>query len=203
MRRTVLGVSSVVFAAVCALPNAASAQEVEIKGFAANGSGCPLDSVASLISGPPGELPNTLTLLFSEFIAQQGPSINASERRKNCSVAINLEVPQGFSFSLIEAEYKGFADLPSGVSGVQRTTYSFPFSNRAAFQTVLNGPFTDDYLRTDELGAAVFSPCRATVPLNLESQVFLRGNAKPQAMMTLDRNTTRVTQVYHFQWKRC
>jgi hypothetical protein len=205
MRKITLGISSVVFAAVSALlSNAASAQQVSIAGFVSGGSGCPGDTVRGLLtSSLPGTLPDTLTLLFDAYIAEQGPGIASIERRKNCNITIDLAVPQGFSFSLVEAEYRGFADLPTGVKGVQSTTYSFPFSNSATFQTVLNGPLTANYKRNDELGAAVFSPCKQSVPLTLATQAFLSGDRTKSALITLDQTTTRVTHIYSFQWRRC
>lgn len=205
MRKITLGVSGVVFAAVSALAsNAALAQQVSIVGFASGGSGCPGNTVAGLLtSSLPGTLPDTLTLLFDAYIAEQGPGISAIDRRKNCNITIDLAVPQGFSFSLVEAEYRGFADLAAGVKGVQTTTYSFPFSNSATFGTVLDGPLTGNYKRNDELGAAVFSPCKQSVPLTLATQAFLSGDRTKSALLTVDQATTRVTQKYSFQWRKC
>jgi len=206
MKNFTLGVSSVVFAAVSALlSNAALAQEVTIGGFITKGTGCPSGTVEGLLTGDPESLPNTLTLLFSQYIAEQGPGIPIGSRRKNCDITVNLNVPPGFSFTLVEAEYKGFADLAAGVTGTQRTSYSFPFNpnNKAVFETVLNGEFTDDYQRNDEVVGAIWSPCGETVPLNLATQVFLSGDRTAPGLMTLDRSSTRVTHIYNFQWRSC
>ena len=185
------------------MSNAALAQQVQITGFAHGGSGCPQGTVGSLISGPPGGLPNTLTLLFDAFEASQGSGVAARLRQVNCNIAINLLVPQGFSFSLFEAEYRGYADLPSGLRGVQTTTYAFQFSNSATFETEIRGPYEDEYERTDEVGTAVFSPCGGSVPLNLRTSVALRGNRTSNASMNVEQITNRVTQLYNFRWRRC
>jgi hypothetical protein len=201
MRKIILGTSSVVFAVVSALlANSALAQQVQINGFISGGSGCPRGtSVSGRISATkPGALPDTLILSFAPFRAVQGPGIASIERRKNCNITIDLAVPQGFSFSLVDAEYQGFANLPRGVKGVQSTTYSFPFSNSATFATVLNGPFRSNYKRTDDVGAAVFSPCSRSVPLSIATQVFLSGDRTKSASISV-----KAPQRYGIQWRRC
>jgi len=203
MRKFTLGVSSVVFAAVSALlANAALAQQVQIKGFIANGSGCPPGtSVNGQISATkPGALPDTLILSFAPYRAEQGPGISLANRRKNCDITLNLNVPPGFSFTLVDAEYKGFANLPRGVTGVQRTSYSFPFNpnSKATFETVLNGPFRSNYQRTDDVLVAGWSPCRETVPLNLATQVFISGDRTKSASISV-----KAPQRYGIQWRRC
>lgn len=206
MRKFFLGVSSIVFAAVSTLSNTALAQttdQAKITGFAYGGSGCAQGTVGNLISASPEGLPDTLTLLFDAYEALQGAGVSSSERQKSCNIAINIDVPQGFSFSLLQAEYKGYADLPVGVRGIQRTTYEFPFSNRGTFETELKGPYEEDYRRTDEVGTAVWSPCGGSVPLNLQTSVALRGDRKPNASMNVERFTGKLTQLYNFQWRQC
>lgn len=205
MRKFFLGVSSVVFAAVSTLPNTALAQEVSIIGLINNGSGCPQGTVSVQISATKtGGLPDTLILSFPPFRAVQGSNVLPRDRRKNCSVAINLRIPQGYSFSLFRAQYAGAANLPQNVSGVRRLTYSFPFSGSATFQTVLNGPFQSNYQRTNTLrpSALAWSPSGGTVALNLESQVFLRGDRTPNAAISVKQITGGVTERYGIQWRK-
>jgi hypothetical protein len=210
MRKFFLGVSSVVFAAVSVLSNTALAQtvnQVQVTGFTYGGSGCPQGtSVSGQISATnPGGRADLLILSFDSFRASQGKNISPSERQKSCNIAINLRIPQGYSFSLYRAQYAGYADLPVGMRGVHKITYSFPFSNTATFQTVLNGLYQSNYQRTDTLqsSALVWSPCSQLVPLNLRTSVALRGDRTPNASISVKQITGKVTQRYGIQWRKC
>lgn len=142
MKKKFLGVSSVVFAAVSVLSNTALAQtinQVQVTGFTYGGSGCPQGtSVSGQISATNPGGTDLLILSFDSFRASQGKNISPSERQKSCNIAINLRIPQGYSFSLSRAQYAGYANLAAGMRGVHKITYSFPFSNTATFPTVLN-----------------------------------------------------------------
>lgn len=206
MKAILLGVSSVVVA-VSSLPITASAEEiVKISDFAYGGEGCPQGSLGALLSGPREGFPNTLTLLFDEYEAVQGPGTTARDRQKNCNIVINFQVPEGFTFSLNKAEYRGEADLPNkNVRGEQRTSYSFPFSKVGQFKTVIYGPYSGDYDRTDVIPAPILAPCGgARVPLTLRTMTGLYGNDRTTgASMSLSQITNQVEQIYSFQWKRC
>lgn len=209
MKKKFLGVSSVVFAAVSVLSNTALAQtinQVQVTGFTYGGSGCPQGtSVSGQISATNPGGTDLLILSFDSFRASQGKNISPSERQKSCNIAINLRIPQGYSFSISRAQYAGYADLPMGMRGVHKITYSFPFSNTATFQTVLNGLYQSNYQRTDTLesSALVWSPCSPLVPLNLRTSVALQGDRTPNASISVKQITGKVTQRYGIQWRKC
>lgn len=198
-------------AAVTVLPlfsHSASAQigKVSINSINAGGDGCPQGTYSGQITATkPGGLPDLLIIFFDEYEAAQGQGVAPTERQKNCNLAINIGVPQGYQFSLFQAQYDGYADLPSSVRGIQRTTYSFPFTNQATFATVINGPYQGAYQRFDNIGleSVVWSPCGAVAPLNLRTSVALQGSRTPSASMNLEQFTARVEQVYGVQWRQC
>lgn len=215
MKKTILlGVSSVVLG-VSALSNTALAQninQVRIENFAYGGEGCPQgSSVNPQISATrPGGLVDVLTLSLPEFTVAQGTNVSISERRKNCNVAINLRIPQGYSFSISRAQYAGAANIPLNVSGVHRLIYSFPFSDTATFETVLNGVFQSRYyFRTSTLqpSALVWSPCSQLAALNLRTSLALQGNPESNASLGIRQVTKTATQTvterYNIQWRRC
>ena len=171
------------------------------------GSGCsPADSSASLYDTNSDGLPDQFSIYFSTYVAQQGPGLTLAERRKNCNVGVQLHLPQGYQFSIANVRYIGYADLPAGVLGRQKSTYEFPFfSNSVTLQSVLPGPYTGGYERTDNLGisSVVWSPCGLNTPLNIRTQVALEGASLPRAALTTDQIDGRVRQVYGLVWRAC
>jgi hypothetical protein len=184
-------------------------QSVHITDLNFNGTGCRnggSDATGRLYDTNNDGLPDQFEVLFSTYIAEQGPDVSPAQRRKNCNMTVQLFLPQGFQFSIANVLYLGFADLPGGVSGTQRSEYEFiNLSNRVRLQTLINGPYTDNYRREDVLGVAsrVWSPCGTNAPLSIRSEVFLTGPRSLPASMTLDQVTGKVTQIYGLTWKRC
>lgn len=112
-----------------------SGHEVQITGIAFAGSGCPAGSVSGQLSS---DL-TTLTLLYSEFIAQAGPGIAPSQYRKNCQLNVKIRYPQGWQFSIFKADYRGYAQIPAGDTGTCKATYYFSGDSRQV--NSLHSPF--------------------------------------------------------------
>lgn len=177
---------------------------VTIRGIAYAGSGCPAGSVAENISNDA----KALTLLFDSYVAEVGPGVPFSEQRKNCQIAVDLQFPSGWSFSIIDVDYRGYASLEPGVIGTQKASYYFQGQSRTGnLQTNLYGPVTKDYHIRDTLGvdAQVWSPCGASRALNINSQVRVDNsrNTRARGVMTLDSVDAQITHVYGLQWRRC
>jgi hypothetical protein len=71
---------------------------------------------------------NTLTRSTDfnrDFTASVGSRSDATDSRKNCQINLKLTYDPGFSFSVYSADYAGWADLDSGVTGVVKSTYYF------------------------------------------------------------------------------
>lgn len=177
---------------------------VEIDSIVWAGSGCPAGSVSSNVSDDN----QAFTLLFDEYIAEIGPFVSKREKRKNCTINIDLSYPQGWSFSIFKVDYRGFASLDRGVKGTQKSTYYFQgSSNSISMQSNFYGPTDEDYVASDSLGlsALVWSPCGENRSLNINSQVRLdnRRNVNGSGIMTLDSIDGNIKQIYHIKWKRC
>jgi len=178
-----------------------------IQNLTFGGSGCSnSDSTATLFDTNNDTFPDVFSIIFDNFIAQQGAGIGISERRKNCNIVVQLHLPQGFQFSIAQVQYNGYADLPSGVQGQQESTYAFPLfdPHTVTLRTNISGPFVDNYQRTDVLGLAslVWSPCGVSAPMNIRTQVALTGKKDPAAM-TLDQILGKVSHKYKLQWREC
>jgi hypothetical protein len=60
-----------------------------------------------------------------QFTAKVGSKTDVVESRKNCQLNLKLEYESGFSFSVYQADYSGWADLDDGVTGNVKATYYF------------------------------------------------------------------------------
>ncbi len=176
-----------------------------VAGITYGGTGCPAGTVSTAFSTDR----KTFTMIFDRFVASSGTGVPVTEQRKNCQVNVNLRYPQGWSYSVVSVDYRGYAQLPAGVTATQKANYYFAGqTQQVASQTVLNGPYDNDYLSSDKIpiSALVWSPCGAISNGNVNAQVRLSGNAgalRNGAQITVDSIDGKVKQIYGFQWRRC
>lgn len=178
---------------------------VRIRSISWAGSGCPAGTVAANVAP---DL-TAFTLLFDSYVADLGPGLSLSRSRKNCQILVDLDFPQGWSYSVFSVDYRGFANLQRGVSGIQQSLYYFQGELRTGrLQTILNGPWVGDYQIRDVLGleALVWSPCGAQRALNINSSIRLEnrsGGSSAQGLLTTDSIDGTVKLIYGLQWRRC
>src|ERR1043165_583151 len=77
-----------------------------------NGSGCRPGTAAVAVS----EDNEAFTVTYSEFMAQVGVGAQPTDFRKNCQISLKVHVPQGFTYAIAQADYRGFAHLESGAN---------------------------------------------------------------------------------------
>ena len=177
---------------------------VTIEDVQYNGSGCPIGSVAENIS----EDKLAFTLAFSEYVAEAGPGIPISASRKNCQIIVSMKYPQGWSWSVVSFDYRGYAFLDRNIEGTQKVSYYFQGgSDDISLESTLDGPYDDDYHFRDEFDvlSLVWSPCGLERALNLNTQVRInnRRNRRGEGFMTLDSLDGAVVHRYGIQWRRC
>jgi len=184
-------------------PNSIYIQQVTV-----NGSGCPAGTVQANFT-PDYSM---LELTFSDFVAQTGPGTKPADWRKNCIVAVTLHIPAGFTFALIGADYRGYAQLDPGVTGKQQTTY-FIAGMQGANTMHTNVPADLDangnYSRNDEIPVSewVWAKCGIDSIANLNASVSL-DNSKSRnsyGLMTLDETDigSQILFQWHFAWQTC
>lgn len=180
-----------------------SGHEVTIAGISFAGSGCPAGSVAGQLSS---DL-TTITLLYDSFVAQAGANTKAADMRKNCQLNVKLQYPSGWQFSVFKADYRGYAALQKGDSGTCKATYYFSGDQKQVSSTLqLNGPFNDNYVKTDSFGveSTVWSPCGKEGMLNINSEVRITPiGTTHSALMTVDSQDLKFTQIHYLQWQSC
>src|SRR3569833_1122132 len=127
-----------------AAPAPVPSDDMAITVAAANGPGCPWGTADVTVS-PDNE---AFTVTYSQFTAQTGPEAKATDFRKNCQLALNVHVPQGYTFAIAGADYRGFAHLERGASGSESANYYFQGERQSTrIRHDFSGPADTDWLR--------------------------------------------------------
>lgn len=166
------------------------------------GNGCPANSAGAVLS-PDGQ---TLSILFDQFIAEAGGNTGKKVDRKSCSIAIPVHVPQGYSVSVFQVDYRGFVSVPRGASARMSAEYFFGGASGPIRSDTFSGPQSTDYLVSDELvgTAMVWSRCGEDVNLRVNARMTATTNSRfDQVLGTVDSADVTTGLVYHFSWRRC
>lgn len=166
------------------------------------GSGCPAGS-ASVTLSPDN---SALSIIFDDYMVEAGGPGGKRIARKNCSIAIPVHVPQGFSVSIIEADYRGYVSLPRRAQARFSTEYFFAGKRGPRYTKTFRGYTDEDYTVSDTLGvsALVWSACGADVNLRVNSSMLVRTNRyKDEALATVDTADFSSGIIYQLKWKRC
>jgi len=149
-------------------------------------------------------------LIFSEFIAAMGPSIAPTEKTKRCLINFNLEISQGWQFTIFQVDYRGYADLDIGTTGQHNTSYFFVDSastKRINAVQKFTAPFKSDFTSQHNIGltSPLWSNCATTSQtLTLDTSLALEGLSEKQAVLSLDSiDAEAVPQKFHLAWRRC
>ena len=190
------------FATQLALSSPA-AEEVGIEDITFAGTGCPQGSVAKLIS--PDR--KAFTVLFDNFIAEIGSGVAAEEHKKYCRVTLELDVPQGWSYTLHTVDHRGFTFLSEGVRAKHRRVHwiqEFPVK-RKYFRNELNGPFDEDYLFNEAVPLKIISfGCGKNKTLNIDIKIALDNQGTPsEGLTTVDSIDGKLTPKNGISWKPC
>jgi len=177
--------------------------QVYVQSITYGGTGCPQGSVGTSFSDDR----TTFTMIFDEFIASVGPGVPIAQSRKNCQINVNLHIPQGWSFSIASADYRGYIELPAGMSATQETIYYFQ-GEVAQVSAHCNfvGPVSKDYLVHDEipLNTVVWSACNVVRPVNANSQIRINpGKPGTSGQMTTDSIDGKIKHILGLQWRKC
>jgi hypothetical protein len=177
--------------------------QVYVKGLSHGGSGCPQGSVGSYIS----EDGKVFTLSFDAFTASQHRGSDPAEARKFCNITVELNIPQGWQFTLGQVDFRGYANIDAGVKGVVQSHYRFSGGGTAnrPFRTEFHGPVSTDYLKQDIIGiqSLVWSACGVSRALNIKADVRLEGNRSAAGLLTTDTIDGEFRHLYGLQWRRC
>ncbi|WP_255949285.1 DUF4360 domain-containing protein [Streptomyces odontomachi] len=178
-------------------------QRIEMSINTVNGSGCPAGTAAVAASAD-----NTaFTVTYSDYLAQAGGGTSATESRKNCQLSLNVSVPQGFTYAIASADYRGYAYLGSGASLVQKASYYFMGSSETSSSThQINGPLDDNWHTNDSTNYAdlVWAPCGVTRNFNINTELRVSaGSSGETSFATMDSTDGSVSTTYQLSWMEC
>ncbi|MFG2315506.1 DUF4360 domain-containing protein [Streptomyces tendae] len=179
--------------------------KIVIKVATVNGSGCPQGTAAVAVS----EDNTAFTVTYSDYLAQAGGGSAPTDFRKNCQLNLLVHVPQGFTYAVAGADYRGFAALQSGAKGTQRASYYFQGSPNTEYRThPFGGPYNDNWQATDSTDWAqlVWAPCGVQRNFNINTELRVStGTSDPDrvSFMTMDSTDGDISTVYHLAWKEC
>ncbi|PAZ12167.1 hypothetical protein CLM62_31190 [Streptomyces sp. SA15] len=179
--------------------------KIVIKVATVNGSGCPQGTTAVAVS----EDNTAFTVTYSDYLAQAGGNSDPTASRRNCQLSLIVHVPQGFTYAIASADYRGYAMLQPGASAVQRASYYFQGSSGTVYKTHhFAGAYNDNWQATDTTDWAqlVYAPCGVQRNFNINTE--LRVNAGTQSpgkvsFMTMDSTDGDISTKYHLAWKKC
>lgn len=179
---------------------------VRLRSLSYAGSACPAGSVSARISA--GR--DAFDIIADGFVAEVGPGVPFSAKRKNCQLIIDLDYPSGWSYAVHSFEHRGYASLDRGVKAtLQASLYFQGQASTATAKTVLTGPLDRDFVVRDSLGAnaQVWSPCGAQRALNINSQIVLSNSANTRGfgLVTIDTGADAPSGLgkLYITWKRC
>ncbi|TDD82211.1 DUF4360 domain-containing protein [Actinomadura rubrisoli] len=170
-----------------------------------NGSGCPAGTAAVAMASD-----NTaFTVTYSDYLAQAGGSSQATDFRKNCQINLRVHVPQGFTYAVAGADYRGFASLASGASGLERASYYHQgMQQTTPVSHTLKGSYSDNWQFSDRTPVTelVFKPCGEDRNFNINTELRVnKGSSDPSetSFMAFDSTDGSYKTTYHFAWKKC
>lgn len=192
------------FVGFASAAHAQSPDYVRVRSISYAGTGCPAGSVAENVS-PDRQ---AFTLLFDSYVAEVGPGVPLSAKRRNCQLNVDLDFPNGWSFTIFTVDYRGYISLERNVTGLQQSKYYFQGSAATGtLKSQFTGPRDQDYQIRDTLGvsAEIWSPCGARRSLNINTEVRLDNsrNTRGAGLMTLDSIDGQLKHVYGIKWRRC
>ena len=191
---------------------------IQVRNVQAVGSGCPQNSYSATIS-PDG---SSFSLLLDQYMAESTRQMTLD--RKNCQLRVDFAVPAGWQFSVLSADYRGFASVEGGSVATHQAIYSFdgsrPPNERPGFQDGSNysfkaqnfyGPFQDNYFIRNEIDPrlAPWSPCLGTNSQSMFVATFLTARSlnprsPSSAMITLDTIDGQIqSQNFRLSWRTC
>ncbi|SDZ15788.1 protein of unknown function [Micromonospora pattaloongensis] len=181
-------------------------QRIEIDVITVNGSGCPAGTAAVAVAPD-----NTaFTVTYSEYLAQVGVGAKPTDARKNCQLALQVQVPSGFTYAILQADYRGYAFLASGATATQRANYYFQGNSPTVYKShPFSGPLDDNWQTTDtsEVASLVYAPCGELRYLNINTELRVAAGTsditKTTSFVSMDSTDGSINTTYHFAWKRC
>ena len=163
------------------------------------GSGCPQGSLDFV----PSEDGNGFSVIFQDYTVSAGVgSGNSGLARKNCSIAMPLHVPAGYSVALMKSSVEMDYSLPAQSSARLSLSAFFAGSQGPSFVKTMNSGFDSSSLITFNHvpGAIEWSRCGDDVILRLATSLLVRTSNRFQAA---EASIVALPSMFELQWRKC
>lgn len=145
-----------------------------------NGTGCRANTVVTGLSSDR----SAVTIIFSNFISEVGNGRLLDN--KSCFIILPVQVPIGYSVSFVNVDFRGYVDLDERVSADFENRYiiagHLPFTEKNTY----SGPISEDIFHRSTLGQEVWSPCSASMHLNIRTTLKTRAMGRNSGAIGLD-----------------
>ncbi|WP_083971399.1 DUF4360 domain-containing protein [Actinoplanes awajinensis] len=179
----------------------AAAARITVEVIAASGSGCAPGTASVYSNGDD----TGFRVRYNDFVAAAGGDADVVDRRKNCQLGVLVTVPDGWTIAIASANYRGRANLKSGASALQRTSYYWQGSSATERKDVtFSGPWSGLWTTWDVAPVLTYTECGAQSVLNVNTE--LRVNAgSSTGTSTMSMNTTEgdVDTLFNFSLSSC
>jgi hypothetical protein len=202
----VIFLSGPAYAGVAVASDDPPSDRVTVDVVTVNGSGCPAGTADVEVSDD-----NTwFRIRYHNYTARIGGSSKPTDVRKNCQLALQAHIPQGFTYAIASVDYSGHARIADGAFAVQRANYYFQGSSQNhVVDHQFNGPYYGGWYTNDstDWSSLVWAPCGEYRNLNINTSLRVNaGTSDPvsrRSYISMDDTEGGVDTIYHFAWKHC
>jgi hypothetical protein len=179
-------------------------EKVVVELIAVNGSGCTAGTAAIAVA----EDNTAFTATYSNYLAMVGVGSRPTDTRKNCQLNLLVHAPAGFTYTVTQADHRGYGHLEEGATAAQRWNLYYAGMSQTQYHShPFKGPLDNDWQTTDTMDDPSFpwQPCGAIRYLSLSTELRVTGGTsdlkKTTSFMAMDHAGSSGT--YHLAWKRC
>jgi hypothetical protein len=161
-----------------------------------NGSGCPPGTTR--VSAPNN---TEFTVTYYKYIAYAGDGAAPGDSRKNCQLDVQVDVPSGWTFGIVAAEFGGYAGLDAGARGILEANYYF--SGDPIITPLLHplsGPQDGDYEFTDRASLVTWAPCHFNGTLNVNTSISVYAGSHQSFLNEVSMSSS---PVFHLGFEHC
>ncbi|KAK6535175.1 hypothetical protein TWF694_001648 [Orbilia ellipsospora] len=174
-----------------------SPKDAAISNIAYGGTGCPQGSAVVELSSDS----SSFSIGFNDFTATLSSILDS---RKFCQVNLALSAPSGWQYTVIAANFTGFALLGSNAQACHTSSVYFSGStDESSFTATLNGPAAYIYniAAANIVDNNVWSACGSNAGLNIKSVVTLSGSGTGEIIEIGE--SVKVAGIYALGWRKC
>lgn len=164
-------------------------REIAVTGVTYEGSICPPESILAGIDDGIASVS-----ILGDRMVVLGPGATG-----DCKIEVDLSVPEGWSFSGTDFQYRGFTDANMRL----RTQYSFGSGPTVSFDTAMS---SEDFEYEERLwdSKTLWSPCTGThVKLTINLELMNGTSSESDVMSTLDTLDFPLDDLGGMRFKRC